>query len=114
MTCHLYDLIGKVYSQQLYKLKLANYEFGVALKLLKDNKKFIYQKCKLIMQVTLHEYHGDLWQIKSAEGAVKFYEDDLDKLLLSNWKNNSSCLRDQFRTIQQFFVETAHRNRYNT
>jgi hypothetical protein len=60
MTCHLYDLIGKVYSQQLYKLKLANYEFGVALKLLKDNKKFIYQKCKLIMQVTLHEYRGDL------------------------------------------------------
>jgi separase len=97
LTCQLYDLLGKVYSQQSDKLKFADYEIGVALKLLKDNKNFICQKCKLIMQATLHQYRGDLCQIKSGEDAVKLYEDGLDKLLLSDWKNNTSCLRDRYR-----------------
>ncbi|WJX63667.1 separase [Trifolium repens] len=85
------SMLGKVYSQQPDQLKSANYEIDVGLKVLKENKNFLCQKCKLIMQATLEEYRGDLCQIKSPEGALKFYEDGLVKLLVSDWKNNTSC-----------------------
>jgi hypothetical protein len=87
----VYDLLGKVYSQQPDQLKSAKYEIDVGLKVLKENKNFLCQKCKLIMQATLEEYRGDLCQIKSPHGALKFYEDGLVKLLVSDWKNNTSC-----------------------
>ena len=96
------DLLGKLYvKKRLWDL--AQKELQSAQQILKDsNTTLCCSKCKLIIEVTLHQYLGDLCESKldscegitSEETAKNWYTSALDKLNLSEWKNSVSCPED--------------------
>lgn len=96
------DFPGKLYVKKgLWDL--AEKELQCAEQILKDsNKTLCCSKCKLILEVTLYEYLGDLCQSKfdtckeviSEETVKNWYTSALDKLVISEWKNPLSCPKD--------------------
>lgn len=95
-------LIGKLYSKK--KLwDLAEKELQSSEHILNDSSmSFCCSKCKLILEVTLCQYLGDLCQSRcdstggniSVVTAENWYKSSLDKLNLSEWKNPLSCPHD--------------------
>jgi separase len=82
---------------------LAEKELECAEQILYDNSTpFCCSKCKLILEVTLHGYRGELCQSKvnacekdvSEETAKNWYTSALNKLTISEWKNPLSCPED--------------------
>jgi len=83
---------------------LAEKELLFAKKILDDNNTpFCCSKCKLILEVTLYGYRGDLCQSKfnacdegiSKESAKNLYTSAMNKLTISEWKNPLSCPEDE-------------------
>ncbi|XP_058760955.1 separase-like [Vicia villosa] len=96
------SLLGKLYLRKRL-WDLAEKELLCAQQILNDNSTpFCCSKCKLILEVTLHGYLGDLCQSKfnareegvSEETAKNWYTSALNKLTLSEWKNPLSCPED--------------------
>ncbi|XP_058750289.1 separase-like isoform X2 [Vicia villosa] len=96
------SLLGKLYLRKRL-WDLAEKELQCAQQILNDNSMpFCCSKCKLILEVTLHGYLGDLCQSKfnaceegvSEETAKNWYTSALNKLTLSDWKNPLSCPED--------------------
>ncbi|WJX81047.1 separase [Trifolium repens] len=96
------SLLGKLYvTKRLWDL--AEKELECAEQILYDNSTpFCCSKCKLILEVTLHGYRGELCQSKvnacekdvSEETAKNWYTSALNKLTISEWKNPLSCPED--------------------
>jgi len=67
-----------------------------------NNTPFCCSKCKLILEVTLYGYRGDLCQSKfnacdegiSTDSAKNLYTSAMNKLTMSEWKNSLSCPQD--------------------
>ncbi|XP_061337166.1 separase [Gastrolobium bilobum] len=96
------SLLGKLYVKKR-AWDLAEKELQSAERILKDSSTtFCCSKCKLILEVNLHEYLGDLCQSKydTCEGVISektsknWYTSALNKLNLSDWKNPLSCPGD--------------------
>ncbi|XP_012569077.1 separase isoform X2 [Cicer arietinum] len=96
------SLLGKLYVKKRLG-DLAEKELECAEKILKNSSTpFCCSKCKLILEVTLFEYRGDLCQSKfntceevaSEETAKNWYTSALNILTFSEWKNPLSCPED--------------------
>ncbi|KAL4372623.1 hypothetical protein AHAS_Ahas05G0000300 [Arachis hypogaea] len=94
--------LGKIYIEKR-DWNSAEKELQNAKQILRDsNTTLCCSKCKLIFEVTLDQYYGDLHQSKYKTCEVKsfssehisFYESALAKLDLPEWKNSVSCPED--------------------
>ncbi|MED6119530.1 hypothetical protein PIB30_012720 [Stylosanthes scabra] len=93
------SILGKLYvKKRLWDL--AEKELQSAQEILKkSNTMLCCSKCKLILEVTLNQFFGDLCLSKydgcegttSGKTAKYWFTDALDKLNLSEWKNSLSC-----------------------
>ncbi|KAJ1434987.1 SEPARIN core domain [Sesbania bispinosa] len=101
-TVSFSSLLGKLYVKKRH-WDLAEEELQCAEQIFKDSSTtFCCSKCKLILEVTLYQYLGDLCLSKfntskgvtSEETAKKWYTSALNKLDLSEWKNPLSCPED--------------------
>ncbi|KAF7803655.1 separase isoform X2 [Senna tora] len=95
-------ILGKLYSKKRL-WNLAEKELQISENILKGScTSFCCSKCKLMLEVTLYQYLGDLCLTRidssadniSVVTAENWYKSALDKLNLSEWKNPISCPQD--------------------
>lgn len=83
---------------------MAEKKFIRVNKILNNRSTFCCSMCKAFLEVTLSEYFGDLREMKSKnpskEKAIKCYEDALNELDNSKWKNRLSCPEDATKDLR--------------
>ncbi|KAJ7968102.1 separase [Quillaja saponaria] len=98
------SILGKLYCKRR-QWDLAEKELKIAKQILLETSTCCCSKCRLILEVNIDQYLGDLCRhrIDSTRGdisieilsdAKRLYKSALEKLNLSEWKNSLSCPED--------------------